>query len=416
MNTGIKANDYQLIYDHLLECVQHESPQQVIERFRALFLMGYTYPDRQVQEAMDRIVRGARGADNFRPFMNRCCHILINRWQSRPLLQDAVPEFLAMLQTPLVMPAGGLSRAPIVRKLRLLLKDYLESEAFQKLQRLVQFFQEDAQDPAQIQQNGDRPLATLIRRYPYLYNHCLVGEDTTPEDLRYIQDFQQKATQQFEINLSQYLTSEFRRAQGHHNIPLVKNPTLLSAEEVRTSIQHFVGKVDGRHTYRDLASQFQQRLQRLKSTRDFRDAFFHYLTDTTADLGRGRFRQRFYQYLETLPLFQQPQPLNEFTIVRTCSQTLNYLVVDSAQNPNHLVFVDLLNNIGTAATIGLLLKVVLLSKKVKPYLEKRFAILFNHYQSFSRGKVRWLVNCLEHFNIAHVTHFGKLDFSFFARW
>lgn len=416
MSTSTKANDYQLIYDHLLECVQRESPQQVIERFRALFLMGYTYPNRQIQEAMDRIVTGARGADNFRPFMNRCCHILINRWQSRPLLQSAVPDFLAMLQTPLAMPAGGLSRAPIVRKLRLLLKDYLESEAFQKLQRLVQFFQEDAQDPAQIQQNGDRPLATLIRRYPYLYNHCLVGEDTTPEDLRYIQDFQQKATQQFEINLSQYLTSEFRRAQGHHNIPLVKNPTLLSAEEVRTSIQHFVGKVDGRHTYRDLARQFEQRLQRLKSTRDFRDAFFHYLTDTTADLGRGRFRQRFYQYLETLPLFQQPQSLNEFTIVRTCSQTLNYLVVDSAQNPNHLVFVDLLNNIGTAATIGLLLKVVLLSKKVKPYLEKRFAILFNHYQSFSRGKVRWLVNCLEHFNIAHVTHFGKLDFSFFARW
>ena len=416
MNTRIKANDYQLIYDHLLERVQHENPRQVIERFRALFLMGYTYPDRRIQEAMDRIVREARAAENFRPFINRCCHILINRWQLHPLFQGAVPEFLAMLQTPVAMPAGGLSRAPIVRKLRLLLKDYLESEAFQKLQRLVQFFQEDAQDPVQIQQNGDRPLATLIRRYPYLYNHCLVGDDTTPEELRYIQEFQQKATQQFEMDLSQYLTAEFRRAQGHRNVPAAKNPTLLSTEEVKTSIQHFVGKVDGRHTYRDLAGQFEQRLQRLKSTRDFRDAFFHYLTDTTAEPARGRFRQRFYQYLETLPLFQQPQPLNEFTVVRTCSQTLNSLVVESAQDPNHLVFVDLLNNIGTVATIGLLLKIILLCKKVKPYLEKRFAILFNHYQSFSRGKVRWLVNCLEHFNIAHVTHFGKLDFSFFARW
>ncbi len=68
MNTWIKANDYQLIYDHLLECVQHESPQQVIERFRALFLMGYTYPDRQIQEAMDRIVTGARGGRQFPSF------------------------------------------------------------------------------------------------------------------------------------------------------------------------------------------------------------------------------------------------------------------------------------------------------------------------------------------------------------
>ncbi|MCH9055226.1 hypothetical protein L5220_04770 [Synechococcus sp. PCC 6716] len=416
MNTWIKANDYQLIYDHLLACVQQEHPQQVIERFRALFIMGYTYPDRHVQEAMDRIVTSSNASQNFRPFVNRCCHILINRWQSRPLLQGAVPDFLAVLETQVSMPAAGLSRAPIVRKLRLLLKDYLDSEAFQKLQRMVQFLREDAQDASQIRKNSDRPLSTLIRRYPYLYNHCLVGDETSPEELRHIQHYQHQAVQQFELNLSQYLTSEFRRAQGHVNTPTVKNPTLLTPEELKASVQHFVGKLDQQHTYRDLANQFEQRLQRLKSTRDFRDAFFHYLTDTIPDVGRGRFRQKFHQYLDTLPAFQQPQPVNEFTIVRTCSQTLNYLVVDSAQNPNHLVFIDLLNNIGTAATIGLLLKVVLVSKKVKPYLEKRFAILFNHYQSFSRGKVRWLVNCLEHFNIANVTHFGKRDFSFFGRY
>jgi hypothetical protein len=416
MNTSVKANDYQLIYDHLLACVQQEQPQQVIERFRALFIMGYTYPERHVQEAMDRIVTSSNASQNFRPFVNRCCHILINRWQSRPLLQGAVPDFLAILETQVSMPAGGLSRAPIVRKLRLLLKDYLNSEAFQKLQRMVQFLREDAQDTSQILKNSDRPLSTLIRRYPYLYNHCLIGDETTPEELKYIEHYQRQAVQQFEVNLSQYLTSEFRRAQGHVNTPTVKNPTLLTPEEVKASVQHFVGKIDQRHTYRDLANHFEHRLQRLKSTRDFRDAFFHYLTDTIPDVGRGRFRQKFHQYLDTLPAFQQPQPVNEFTIVRTCSQTLNYLVVDSAQNPNHLVFIDLLNNIGTAATIGLLLKVVLVSKKVKPYLEKRFAILFNHYQSFSRGKVRWLVNCLEHFNIANVTHFGKQDFSFFGRY
>lgn len=415
MERWTQANDYQLIYDHLLACVQQEHPQQVIERFRALFIMGYTYPDRHIQEAMDRIVMASDASQNFRPFINRCCHILINRWQSRPLLQGAVTDFLAVLESQVSMPAGGLSRAPVVRKLRLLLKDYLESEAFQKLQRVVNFLREDAQDASQIHQNSDRPLATLIRRYPYLYNHCLIGEETTPEELRYIQHHQHQAMQQFEANLSQYLISEFRRAQGHVNAPVVKNPTLLTPEEVKASVRHFVGKIDQRHTYRDLASQFQQRLQRLKTTHDFRDAFFHYLTDTTADVGRGRFRQKFHQYLYTLPALQQVQPLNEFTIVRTCSQTLNYLVVDSPQNPNHLVFVDLLNNIGTVATIGLLLKIVLLTKKVKPYLEKRFAILFNHYQSFSRGKVRWLVNCLEHFNIANVTHFGKQDFSFFAR-
>jgi hypothetical protein len=77
--------------------------------------------------------------------------------------------------------------------------------------------------------------------------------------------------------------------------------------------------------------------------------------------------------------------------------------------------VDLITNMGVTRTVGLLLKVVLLCNKVKPYLEKRFSILFNHYESFAKDGVPWLVKSLESLQVALSVHFGKVDVSCFKQ-
>jgi len=80
------------------------------------------------------------------------------------------------------------------------------------------------------------------------------------------------------------------------------------------------------------------------------------------------------------------------------------------------VFVDLLSNIGPAMATGLLLKIVLICRKVKPNLEKRFSILFSHYESSKRENVQWLVQAMEHLNLALSTNFSTLDLSFINQW
>jgi len=55
---------------------------------------------------------------------------------------------------------------------------------------------------------------------------------------------------------------------------------------------------------------------------------------------------------------------------------------------------------------------VLICGKVKPYLEKRLAILFGHYEFSTREGVVWLVKALENVNLALTTNFGKVDVSF----
>jgi hypothetical protein len=176
-------------------------------------------------------------------------------------------------------------------------------------------------------------------------------------------------------------------------------------------MRHFVGKVDRQSSYREQSYRFVGQIEQARSAKVFKQDFYNYLTSgSDTQFGGGRFHRQLQQYLSALP--QEGQQFNEFQMVRTCSQVLNFLVVESPQQMNHFTFIDLLNNMGTTRTVGLLLKIVLACKKVKPYLEKRLGMLFRHYENHSRASVGWLVNCFEHLNVAWSTHFGTLDFSY----
>jgi hypothetical protein len=96
-------------------------------------------------------------------------------------------------------------------------------------------------------------------------------------------------------------------------------------------------------------------------------------------------------------------------LIGTCRKLLNFLVVENAQCPNHAVFVDLTGNLGITTTISLLLKIVLICRKVKPYLEKQFSVLFKHYETCARDSVTWLIDSLENLNVAFSINFGTLS-------
>ncbi|MBC7515020.1 MAG: hypothetical protein H7237_01070 [Alkalinema sp. FL-bin-369] len=127
------------------------------------------------------------------------------------------------------------------------------------------------------------------------------------------------------------------------------------------------------------------------------------------EYGRRQFNNQLYQQLRVILPDNDRSDFNEFLLLRTCSQLLNFLIVQSPNQPNHFVFVDMLSNLGAINTTSLLLKLVLLCRNVKPYLEKRFSILFSHYESHTQSSVHWLVMAMEHLNIALSTNFGGMN-------
>ena len=412
----------QLLYNHWLELVQVEQPAELISRFRTLFIEGSGYPDRSVADALEKIAASEQAQQEFKYILNRCCHILINRWQTYPNKQAAIPELIAVFEEPPKILVGY-SRSRGRAALPKLVNQFTESEQYLTLQRLAKVINHSNEDSSNSKTPATLAVGTLIPRYPYLYKHCLLSDDSTYEQQKIIKKIQAQKQQQFEVNLSQYVAHQVRKAQiarrdtsisFNRSIQNIQNPTLLSDPELFFALKQFVGKVEGADTYRQLADRFTANASTTGSYRSFKDDLYEYLISSVTDdrYGKRQFNEKLYKQLQKTFPHNDSQKFNEFLMIRTCSQLLNFLVVESPARPNHFVFIDLISNLGPTQTTGLLLKIVLICGKVKPYLEKRLAILFGHYEFSTREGVVWLVKALENVNLALTTNFGKVDVSF----
>jgi hypothetical protein len=405
----------QKLYDYLLYWIERESPTEMLARFQALLITGASPAEPEVRAALKAVIASKLAAEEFRYVLNRCCHILINRWQANPQTRPAILELIKLFETPPRRLSANAAQSASVRRLHQLNRQFTQTDQYQTLTRLSQVLSVAEAPPKQ--------LGTLIRRYPYLYQHCLLSEDSTQEQQQTIQQIQTARQRQFELDLNQYVTDRIRRrpaASGgldsrlaSSSIRSAQNPTLLDDATLAQALRHYVGKIDGRRTCRDQALSLLAGAP--ASFGGFKDDLYEYLT-ASIDSGYGKrcFNQHLHQQLQTLLPDSNAQPLNDFLLVRTCSQMLSFLVVDSSQQANHYIFVDLMTNLGAITTTGLLLKVVLLCRKVIPGLEKRFSILFSHYEAHQHEAVQWLVQALENLNLALTTNFGSVTLPLFT--
>ncbi|MEB3230494.1 MAG: hypothetical protein VKJ64_05755 [Leptolyngbyaceae bacterium] len=418
----------QVIYDHLLYCIEQESPEQMIQRFRMLFLDGGRYPDDRVSSALGQILASSSVQAIFPHLLNRCCHILINRWQSRPQFQLSIPLLIELFEAVPDAPAGfSYRRSLSAAKLQGLVKGFRQTHQYATLRRLAQVLSQSVEDygrePAPSIQSSNQPrsLGTLIQRYPYLYQHCLLDDRSTQDQQNTVYRIQTQAQQKLELDLSRYITYHVRRSQIQHQgtpeqvsrlIRPVANPTLLDERNLNQAIRHYSGKAIGGRTYRDVANGFILHTRQTQTYASFKDNLYQYIvTGVEPTYGQRQFNNQLHKQLQLILPDSATKPVNDFLVVRTCSQLLNFLVVDNAKSPHHFVFIDLVTNLGPILTTGLLLRIVLFCSKVRPYLERRFSILFNHYEYSERGAVQWLVTALETLNVAFVTNFGTLDLS-----
>lgn len=404
------------LYSHWLDCLEEQSPSEVIRCFRQLFIDGLDYPDIQVWLALERVVASSSAQQDFKFILNRSCHILINRWLMQPRLHGVIPELIALFE----LTPTGVARSRTSIRLRQLVQQFKETEQYLTLKRLATVTTHAHQE---LQGIEARPLGHLIQRYPCLYSHNLLTDDSTYEHRQKVRMLQNSMQKKLEVDLSRYITCRMRNGEpviGRGSRELsrphrgeVINPTLLSDRQLNMALQQFIGKVDGANTHRDLAQRFLTYSQRTRSYGTFKAELYEYLTASVDfKYAKGQFKQRLYHHLQGILAHSDDNPLNDALLLGTCRKLLNFLVIESPQQLNHSVFVDLTGNLGISFTIGLLLKVVLLCSNVKPYLEKRFAILFNHYERCASDAVNWLVEALEHLNIALTTNFGRMNFAY----
>ena len=404
----------QIVYEHFLYVVRTETPVRVLERFRSLFIEGVNYSDNRIWTAIETLAFERTANQNFPLIINRCCYILVNHWQMQPSGQVPVASLVAMLAH---LNDVRMTYSRVVRRLRQLLQFYLQGDDYPKLKRLNEVLNGNTSTKDTV---GERQLGTLINRYPYLYEHSLVSEERTFENVETIKRVQQGLRKQQETNLSQYLTYQVRRSRlkaqlgedAANNLPSVINPTLLSTKELGMAFGQFAGKAEGNATYQDLSHGFVSHLQIQPIIKTFKGDLYDYIVSgVDSSYGRRSFNDLLYKTIDAILPDRNNQRLDELGLLRTCTHVLNHLVVESPSNPQHFIFMDMISNLGAVFTTGLLLKIVLICQKVKPLLESRLSILFNHYESSQCKGVPWLVRSLENWNVAGAIHFGKIDAS-----
>jgi hypothetical protein len=421
----------ELLYDHLLERVRSEAPEELLTRFRSLFINGIGYTDHAIWQTLKRIVDTPLVEKDFKFVLNRSCHILINHWLMQPRSHSAIAELVALFE---LTPAGQ-ARSRTTQRLRELVQQFKLTEQYAALKRLVQVVHPQVTHPQVTypfpdrlpersgrSSTGAKLLGTLIRRYPCLYDHNLLTQDSTREQRYRIYAMQQEIQRQLEQDLARYAIykqRDLRQATPAHWLDLLlpispppqslRNPTLLSDRHLDKALQQFGGKIDGSNTYHDLAQCFLTYSSQTHSYRSFKADLYEYLVASIdTRYGRTQFNQRLCAYLQNLFPDQNAQCLSDVLLVSTCRKLLNFLVVENPRQLNHAVFVDLAGNLGITTTIGLLLKIILICRNVKPYLEKQFAILFKHYEASTSEGVIWLVESLENLNVALSLNFGTL--------
>ena len=135
-----------------------------------------------------------------------------------------------------------------------------------------------------------------------------------------------------------------------------------------------MGKVEGDATYRDLSRGFVARIESRPTIKSFKDELYEYIiSGVDSDYGKRSFNDRFYKTICDILPDRDRQRLDEVSFLRSCTQVLNYILIESPRKPQHFVFVDLISNLGVGFTTGLLLKIQLMKNKTSIFLKAKFS-------------------------------------------
>lgn len=403
------ANLEEVIYQHLQYWRQTESPHDLIQRFRQLFIDGIDYDDDAILCALNRLAQQPTAQREFKYVLNRCCYTLINLWYTQPRDHWAIAELVGLFDQIGAPPHPSHSSY----RRHELVQAFTATEQYASLNRLRQIFVNSQQIPAaDTRVVTEQPLAERISAYPFLYDNSLLTKDSSQEQKQNVLDLRRRAETELGIRLARFHT--YSRDPG--SAGLSSNPTLLEADSLKAALTHYTGKLDGNRTQKDLARWFSTYSKTARSFRDFKDEFVDYLISPIAraepKYASNHFTRSLRQYLrETLSEFDGQQ-LNSFIVVETCRRVLNFLVVDSPQRPVFRNFRHLINDIGYTLTVGMLLRVVLFCSAAKPWLERCFSVLFNLHERRLCKDVPWLVTSLEHTNVALITNFSGVGYQF----
>jgi hypothetical protein len=255
--------------------------------------------------------------------------------------------------------------------------------------------------PALEQMDRGNTLQNLLHRYPFLFKTlCQARGKTTPEAIDQLQTTTQ---QRFERQLSRHVIAQMQATSAK---PL--NPTRVSQFGLQIALDRFTGNVWGRETHRDLADRFLVQARQETFAAFKRNLHSYLMASIPNNASSQSFSHQLHQSLDKFLQDQNAQQLNTFLLTATCRHLFKFLLVEGSHNLEHRRLLNLVHNLNPFTVAELCLRILLLCPRSQCHLDKRLALLFQHYAQQPQTEINWFIQLLEYMNLAYATQFGQV--------
>ena len=409
-----RVNSEKIIYQYLRDYIENNSPQEIIAEFRRVFFE-FSIQNSSLRSHIENIIFSKEDQVRFSYVLNYCYHIVINHWAQRSEFYQSIVELVDIIDSVnFTVQYYDRRRNKILE----LARNFRQTDYYLKLKRIANVIA----CKSLLNFDSQKTIGNYLTHYPYLYQSLLLGKEYIPEEKNLIINLQNLRQEYFEFQLAQHIIycSRLKQVAQARQIShgagkflrRVKNPSLLSEQDLKYSLKKHLEKPNGKETIYQISQGFIAKNKLGISYKKFKNNLSAYLLLGVKSRNKDYQFERIISNIIKKSYYQSDsQPLTDTLIFQTCRRLLRFLVVDTTQRNNHRQLIDLVINLGTATTVSLLIRIVLICPKIKPELEERLAILFINCESQKAEDVTWLIKLLENFLIGFSLHFGKIDLS-----
>lgn len=380
------ARSQETLYQFLLEIVQCWSPDQVLAEFKHLFIHHTGTISSHTLPHLYEILFSNQEQE-FRNTLKRSCYILVNNWEVTRNYQ-ATQQLVQLFADPILYKP---TESPTLKRLRTWLRNFIASSDFQDLKLFA------ARSSSKGTHWSHRYTSyLLVPQYADLQNSL--------EQRQAARTLCRQLREKFKLELAMYTAFEpsatLRKAHA--------NPTQLGDEVLRL-VKRIVAK-RGPYSYANLARIF------LNQTKNsdygaFKQSLQDYLLfsldhDPVAHI----LKKRLPEHLNSLYIDRHEETLNPTLMLQTALRLIDALTTETNQEPAGL-FVLLLSQGNPIALVTVLLKLVLICRSCRTYLEVKIARLIQYYEQYSEDECQWVIRFFEMLNIALTIHTENVEYS-----
>jgi hypothetical protein len=377
----------EVIYDYLLEIVNHWSPEDVLQEFKHLFIHHTNTLSSATLPSLYEIVF-ANQEEEFRNTLKRSCYILINNWD---LVRNhkSIQALIQLFQDPIIYRS---TMSPTLKRLRGWLKNFIAGKDFQELQLFTARYE------------VNQKVHWAERYTSYLLVPQYINLENPVEQRRAARTLSRKLKEKFKFDLAMYTA----HSQNPSRQKFYANPTGLGDETLRL-IKAIVARRNV-FSYANLANIFLNQTRQL-TYQEFKVSLVDYLVfSVTNPEFTKTLRSQLTEKLNALYTEHHDKLINDALLLRTCNRVIEYLLTENYREPSSL-FIVLLSNSGPITLVIVLLKLVLICHYTRTQLEARIADLIRYYKDYPEEECQWVVYFFEVFNVVMAIYTENIEYS-----